>query len=74
MKNTRYKTFIINRGTKKEEYYGYKIYAMSLRRFSGDTPLTIMPESITWDKIIKTHPEKDFSNVSLVTIEINIID
>jgi hypothetical protein len=69
-----YKTLIINKGTEYQEFYGCCSFEGNLEWFSGDIPITLMSKSTDWDDIKNLYPNKDFSNIDLVTVEINIIE
>lgn len=66
----RYKTLVIGKGTKFQEFYGYE---NDYGWVTSQIPIEIMREDVTWDAIKKFYPNNDFEGVELVTIEINII-
>lgn len=69
----KYKTLILNKDTELQEYYGCINFNGNLEWFSSETPINIMNEALTLEDIKKKYPEKDFTNIELVTIDIKII-
>ncbi len=70
-----YKTLIINKGTEYQEFYGFISNGWTdCEWVSSETPINIMNKNITWEDLKKMYPNKDFSNIDLVTIEIKIIE
>jgi hypothetical protein len=41
--------------------------------FSSEKPINFMSESTTWEDIKRIYPEKDFSNIDLIQVEIKIL-
>lgn len=68
----RYKTLVINKGTKNQEFYGH---LESIRGGWGtsQTPINLMNESVTMDDLKDKLP-KYRDNVELVTVEVKIIE
>ncbi len=67
----RFKTLVINKGTKFQEFYGYMT---DYGWVTSQSPIHTMSEEVTWDEVKSEFPDKNFGGVDLVTIEIKIIE
>lgn len=68
----KFKTLVLNRGSKFQEFYGHEA---EVGWVTCSSPIHMMSEEVTWEDIKKVFPDKDFDfKISLVTIEINILD
>jgi hypothetical protein len=67
----RFKTLVINKGTKFQEFYGYMT---DYGWVTSQSPIHTMSEDVTWGEVKNQFPNKDFDGIDLVTIEIKIIE
>lgn len=67
----KYKTLVVNKGTKFQEFYGHMV---DYGWVTSQSPIHTMSEDITWEDIKREFPDNSFDGIDLVTIEINIIE
>jgi len=69
----RRKTFVVNKGTDRQAFYGW--HSAFWGWVTDDTPINTYHESMSLDEITNTLPEGERSvTLELVTIEIKIIE
>jgi len=71
MGELRFKTLVLNKGTKYQEFYGHMD---GYGWVTSQSPIHTMNKSVTWDDVKRHFPSENFNGVDLVTIEINILD
>lgn len=67
----KYKTLVINKGTKYQEFYGYD---SDYGWITCSAPIHMMNLDVTIEDIKRTFRDIDLDKVDLVTIEINFVE
>lgn len=67
----KFKTLVLNKGTKFQEFYGHM---GEYGWVTSQSPIHTMSEDVTWDDVKSQFPDKDFDGIDLVTIEIKIVE
>lgn len=67
----RRKTLVLNHNTEHAEYYGW---VEGIGWCTAESPILHLTEDATWDEVKAAFPDEHFGGVSLVTIEIKIIE